>query len=144
VSDRSSVDPDPVLVRELQELLACEVSPIICADSIGHTKLVDDVKEKLDSFLGAGLDDQFRLNPLGELVHRDEQAGEAARGLLERPDHVETPDRERPGEGDGLKRMCWQVGLPSVELAPLACTDNFLCVAQRRWPVETLAKGLAD
>jgi hypothetical protein len=36
------------------------------------------------------------------------------------------------------------VGLPSIELAPLACPDNFLCIAQRRWLVETLAKVLAN
>jgi hypothetical protein len=70
--------------------------------------------------------------------------GEAARSLLERPDHVETPDRERPYEGGGLKRLCWQVGLLGVELAPLACADDFFRVAQCSRPVKILVKGLDD
>jgi hypothetical protein len=94
------------LVGELQELLACEVGPVFCDDGVGHTKPVDNVKEKLDSFLGARLNDPFCLNLLGELAHHDKQVGEASRGLRERPDHVETLDRERPGEGDSMKCLC--------------------------------------
>jgi hypothetical protein len=90
--------------------------------------MVDNVKKKLDDLLGTRLNDRFGLNPFGELVHHDEQMGEATRSLLEGPNHIESPDREWPCEGDSLKRLCWQVGLPGVELAPLACVDNFLCV----------------
>jgi hypothetical protein len=121
VSDRRPVDPDPIPVSEIQELLAREVGPIVYDDGVGHTKSIDDVQEKLDGFLGAGLDDRFCLNPLGELVHYDKKVGKAARDFFERPDHVETPDHERPGEGDGLKRLRWQMGLSGVELAPLQC-----------------------
>jgi hypothetical protein len=92
-------------VTEIQELLACEVGPIVRDYGVGHTKSVDDVKKKLDRFLGAGLHNRFCLNPFGEHVHRDEQAGEAARSLLKRPNLVETLDHKRPCEGDGLKRL---------------------------------------
>jgi hypothetical protein len=82
VSCRCLFDLDPVPINEIEELLAREVGPTIRDDGVGHTKPVDDVKKKLDSFLGAGLDDRFCLNPFGELVHRNEQVGEATRSLL--------------------------------------------------------------
>jgi hypothetical protein len=93
---------DPISIDEPQELLACEVGPVICDDGVWHTKSVDDAQEELDGLLGVGFGDGFRLNPLGELVHHDGQVSETTRGLPERPDHIETPDRERPGEGDVL------------------------------------------
>jgi hypothetical protein len=105
VYDRCPVDPDPIYVSELQEPLASEVGPVICDDGVGHTEPVDNVKEELDGLLGVGFGDGFHLDPLGELVHRDKQVSETTRGLLERPDHVETPDREWLGEGDGLKHL---------------------------------------
>jgi hypothetical protein len=120
MSDQHPIDPDPVLVSEIEELFACEVGLVVYDDGIGHTKLIHDIQEKLDDFLGAGLDDQFCLNPLGEFVHRDKKVGETTRGFVERPDHVETPDRELPGEGDGL---------PGIELALLAHADDLLCIA---------------
>jgi hypothetical protein len=47
-------------------------------------------------------------------------------------------------EGDGLKRLRWQVDLPSVELTPLARSDDLLRIAQCCQPVEILEEGLAD
>jgi hypothetical protein len=144
VSDRRPVDPDPISVSELQEPLASEIGPIVYDDGFGHTEPVDNVKEELDGLLGVGFGDGFRLDPLGELVHRDKPMSETTRGLLERLDHVETRDRERLGEGDGLKRLHYQVGLPSIELTPLARADSFLRVVQCCRLVETLAKSFAD
>jgi hypothetical protein len=45
VPNRHLVNLDPVSVSELQELLACEVGPVVCDDGVGHTELVDNVKE---------------------------------------------------------------------------------------------------
>jgi hypothetical protein len=36
------------------------------------------------------------------------------------------------------------VGLFCVELATFACADNFFCVAQCRWPVESLSESFSD
>jgi hypothetical protein len=47
--------------------------PFVYDDGVGHTKPVDSVKEELDSFRGVGFGDEFCLNPLGELLHRDKQ-----------------------------------------------------------------------
>jgi hypothetical protein len=105
VSDRGPVDPDPICVGELQELLPCEFGPVVCDDGVWNTKLVDDVQEELDGLLGVSFGDGFHLNPLGELVHHDKQVSETTSGLLERPDHIKPPNREWPGERDGLKRL---------------------------------------
>jgi hypothetical protein len=142
--DRRPVNLDLVSVSELQELLACEVGPVVYDDGAGHIEPVDNVKEELDDLLGVGFGDEFHPNPLGELVHRDKQVSETIGRPLDKPDHVKAPDHERLGEGDGLKRLHWQVGLPSVELTPFTHADDLLHIAQRCWPVKTLAKGLAD
>jgi hypothetical protein len=72
VSERYPIDLDSVPVSEIQELLAREVGAVVGDDGVGHTKLEDDIKKKLDSLLGAKLDDWFCFNPFGELAHHDE------------------------------------------------------------------------
>jgi hypothetical protein len=70
--------------------------------------------------------------------------GEAPGRLLERPHHVKVPDAERPRDGNGLKRLRWEVSLPSVELTPFTSPHDVLGVYDRRGPVETLSEGLSD
>ena len=69
---------------------------------------------------------------------------EATWGLFEGFDHVEAPDHEWPGDGDGLKLLRRQVSLPSVELASFTPADNLLCILECSGPVETLVKGFPD
>ena len=71
----------------------------------------------------------LHLYPLGEFVHRYEQVSEATQGLFEGFDHVEAPDREWPGDGDGLKLLCRQMSLPSIELASFTPTDDLLSIS---------------
>jgi hypothetical protein len=59
VSDRGPIDPDPISVGKLQELLACKVGPVVCDDGVWHTKSVDDVQEELDGLMGVGFGDGF-------------------------------------------------------------------------------------
>jgi hypothetical protein len=63
---------------------------------------------------------------------------------LERADHFQPLDRERPRDGDGLEFLRGQMGLPRVVLAPFAGAHNVLCVRDRSRPVEPLPKGLPD
>ena len=58
--------------------------------------------------------------------------------------HVEAPDHERPGDGDGLKLLCRQMSLLSVELASLTPADDLLCLSQCSGLVKTLSKGFSD
>ena len=54
------------------------------------------------------------------------------------------PDREWPGDGDGLKLLCRQMSLLSVELASLTPADDLLCLSQHSGPVKTLMKGFSN
>ena len=86
--------------------------------------------------------DGLRLYPLGEFVHCYEQVSEAARALSEGSYHVEAPDYERPGDGDGLKLLCRQVHLESVELASLTPADDLLYDQRPRGHVMSTNSGM--
>ena len=64
--------------------------------------------------------DRLCLNPLGEFVHGDEQMRHATTRRLEWADHVQSPNGEGPGEGNGLECRSRHVLLGAEELAPLA------------------------
>ena len=69
---------------------------------------------------------------------------EAARALFEVSYHVEAPDHEWPGDGDGLELLCRQMSLSSVELESFTPTNDLLYISQHSGPVKTLAKGFSD
>jgi hypothetical protein len=69
---------------------------------------------------------------------------EAPGRLSERPHHVEVPDGKRPRDGDGLKSLCREVSLSSIELAPLQAPDDVLGVCDCCGSVETLSESLSD
>jgi hypothetical protein len=83
------------------------------------------------------------LNPLGEFVDGDQQVREAPGCLLQGTDEVQTPHSKRPGDGYCLQSLSGQVGLPCVELTPLAGAYNPSGVGHRGWPVETLSEGVS-
>jgi hypothetical protein len=84
------------------------------------------------------------LDPLGELVDRHEEMGEALGRLSERAHHVGVPHSERPPDGDGLERLCPELSLLSVELEPPTMSYNVLGVCHCRGPVESLSESLPD
>ena len=98
-------------------------------DTVRNTEMVDDVEEEFDRLFQADVGDGLGLYPLGELVDCYEQVGEAAQALFEGSYHVEAPDHEWPGDGDGLKLLCRQMSLPSIELASLTPADDLLCIS---------------
>ena len=117
---------------------------MVSDDTVRNAEPVDDVEEESDRLFRVDVGDGLRLYPLGKLVHRYEQVSEAIRGLFEGSDHVEAPEHEWPGDGDGLKLLRRQMSLPSIELASLTPTDDLLCIPQRSGPVKTLAKGFSN
>jgi hypothetical protein len=70
--------------------------------------------------------------------------GEAPGRLLEWPHHVEVPDGKGPCDGDCLQRLCREVSLPGIKLAPFTVPHDVLQVGDRRGPVETLSKSFPD
>ena len=51
------------------------------------------------------------------------------RAFFEGSYHVEALDYERPGDGDGLELLCWQMDLLSIELASFTLADDLLCIS---------------
>jgi hypothetical protein len=84
----------------------------------------------------------FCLDPLGELVHRDEQVGEALSAFLRDP--IKSNPQITKGQVMGmvLLGLCRHVCLSCVVLAALASLDYLLGVRHGGWPVETLSEGL--
>jgi hypothetical protein len=62
--------------------------------------VVDELTYELGGGLPVALRDGLGFDPLSGLVKDDEQVGVATLGFLELSHHVESPDRERPGDGD--------------------------------------------
>jgi hypothetical protein len=74
----------------------------------------------------------------------DKQVGVTSRHLLEGPNLIKPPNRERPRDGDGLERLGWQMGLPRVVLTPFAGAYNVHGISHRGQPVETLSESVPD
>ena len=71
---------------------------------------------------------RFNLRPFGELVDGDVEVAVAPAGAWEGSQDVQPPDREGPGERDGLEPQCGLVDLLGVKLARLAGLDNGGCI----------------
>ena len=52
-----------MLIAEVQELFARELSAVVSDDDVGNPKLVDDVGEGKDNLLGADVGDGSSLDP---------------------------------------------------------------------------------
>jgi hypothetical protein len=71
-----------VVVAELQELSTGELHTVVGDDGIRNPKVVDDIREEQHCMLGLDFGDGVSLDPLGELVHGDEQVRVAPGCLL--------------------------------------------------------------
>ena len=67
------VHTDVMLIAEVQELLAHELSAVVGDDDVGDPKPVDDVGEEKDGLFGADVGDGSSLDPFGELVDSHQQ-----------------------------------------------------------------------
>jgi len=76
------VHTDVMLIVEVQELLARELSAVVGDDDVGDPKPVNDVGEEKDGLLGADVGDGSSLDPLGELVDSHQQVGVSSFRLL--------------------------------------------------------------
>jgi len=64
-----------MLIAEVQELFAGELSVVVGDDDVGNPKPMDDVGEEKDSLLGAVVGDGSSLDPFGEFVDGHQQVG---------------------------------------------------------------------
>ena len=91
-----------IVVAERQEFLAHELSAVVSDDQVRNPESKDYVGEEQHCLLGFDLADGSNLDPLGELVDRYQQVGEAPGRFLPRTDEVQSPHGKRPHDGDGL------------------------------------------
>jgi hypothetical protein len=73
-----------MLIAEVQELFAGELSAVVGDDDVGDSKPMDDVGEEKDNLLGADIGDGSSLDPFGELVNGHQQMGVPSFRLLQR------------------------------------------------------------
>jgi hypothetical protein len=111
---------DVVAVAEIQKLFTSELGAIVCDDTVGDPKAMNNVGEEEHSLLGPDAGDRAGLDPLGEFVDCDEQVGEAASCPFQWSDKVEPPNGKRPCDGDSLQGMCRKMGSSRIVLTTLA------------------------
>jgi hypothetical protein len=68
----SPVNADVEVVTEPEEGFTCELSPIIYYDRVGDSESIDDVAEECGGLRRLEFDEWLCLDPLCELVYRDE------------------------------------------------------------------------
>ena len=83
--DGGPVDPDVLLIAELNEFLTGELRAVICDDGVWYSEAMDDVEEEQHSLLGLDCGDQPSFDPFCKLVYGDKQVGVAPGPLFERP-----------------------------------------------------------
>ena len=99
----SPIDPDVVFIAESKELFSGELRTIVCDDGVQNSKAMDDVEKEQHGLLGFDRRDQPSFYPLYKLVYGDKQVGVAPGRLFEWSNQIESPNGERPGDGDRLE-----------------------------------------
>jgi len=133
-----------VIITKFKEFFPREICAIVRDDGIRHPKVVDDVLEESCSLRRLRCRDRLCFDPFCEFVHGDKQVGEAPGRFAQGSNHVQSPDRNGPRDGNVLERLSRHVGLPSVELAPFVGAHDLIGVGDRRRLVETLTECLSD
>jgi hypothetical protein len=133
-----------VVITEVQDLLSGELGVVVGDDSIGTPKAEGNVLDKSYSFFGANFGQGLSLDPLGELVNRDKQVGEAPGRFFEGSQEIQAPQGKGPCDGDDLEFLGWRVDLSCKVLAPHARPHNLNCIIGGRRPVKTLPEGFID
>ena len=96
------IDTDVVFIIESEELFSGELHAVVHDNGVWDSKAMDDVKEEQHGLLELDHGDRSSLYPLGKLVYGDKQVSLAPGHLFEWSNQIESPDYERPGDGDRL------------------------------------------
>ena len=85
------------------EETAGELRAIVSDDAIGHSKTADNASDELDSCPGWDGAHRFHFCPLGEFINCHKKEALAPLRPREGSQDVQPPDREGPGERDGVE-----------------------------------------
>ena len=103
-----------------------------------------NVLNELDCFGCAVFCEWFEFNPLGELVNYYEDVLKAAFCFLEGSYLIQPLVGERPSGWDADEVVSWHMSLSCEHLTTFTFSDEFFCVFQSCWPVESGAESFAD
>ena len=120
MSHRGEADLDAKLFTVGSEDAAGELLAVVSDDAVGYAEAADQAPDEFHRgpcWYGAHW---FNLGPLSELVDGHEEETVAPLRLREGAQNVQPPDRERPGERDGLESQRRLMDLLGVVLAGVA------------------------
>jgi hypothetical protein len=144
VGDRDVFDEDALIFTKILEIVASESGTQIGYDAIWHSKPMYNVLQQVGCLFCYSHDEWFVFNPLGEFVNGDINISKTSWGWLERPYHVQSPACKRPGSGDGLKGLCWNMDLLGEKLTTLTPMDESFRIRHGGWPIERSSESLAN
>ena len=101
-----------------------KVCAVVGDDAVWYAIPDGDVGDESHSSRTIQLLNWLCFYPLGELVHRDKQTSHTAVCCLEWSHHIQPPDSEGPGNGDGLECRSQLMWLGAELLAPFAFLDQ--------------------
>src|SRR4051812_23194311 len=111
MSDGNETDLAAEVLSILHEGAACELRTVVSDDPVGYTVTAHEPLEELDGRLSCDLPHRLHFWPLCELVDGHVQVLKAPDSAGEGAQYVEPPDREGPGERNGLKGLSWLMKL---------------------------------
>jgi hypothetical protein len=117
VSYDGLVDTDVVFIEEPKQFLSFEFCAIVGDDGVRNPKLMANIAEEEHGLLRFDLGDWSHFYPLGELVNSNKQVRVSLSAFFR------GPTRSSPQTANGhmigiIWSLSWQMGLPSVVLAP--------------------------
>ena len=82
--------------------IGCKIRAVIGDDAVGDAITVYNPRYEVYHWSGFGRFNWFGLYPLGEFIYHDQQIFFLMASSFKGSNHVESPDRERPSDGDCL------------------------------------------
>lgn len=105
VKDMGVVELDVALTAPTAptfDRICTEIRPVIGENTVGHVVTGNHIENEIKNRLGFLGSNRLRFDPLYEFVDHYEQVLITALSLMERFDHVQPLDRERPGYQDSF------------------------------------------
>ena len=142
MSNRDVFDGDVSVFVEVPKMMTSKYSSEVGDNAVRLTESMDDIFEELDCFLCSSGDEQFILNPLGELINGNVYIPETSGPWLKRTNHVQSLACKRPGGWNGLQLLCRYVYLFGEKLASFTTSDEVFCIRDGRGLVKTSLESL--
>jgi hypothetical protein len=121
-----------------------ELGPVVCNDTVGDPKSIDNRLEEGNNSILGDVDHRGSLWPLCELVDGDEEETALADNPGKWSQDVHPPYGEWPGGWNHLQSLSQCVYLLCMELACFVGLYHLSCILESCWPVKTMPEGLTN